>query len=213
MISLGFSCPALGFAQTNTFPANGNVGIGKTPEVKLHVYSSSNPRIRVESSENGSPGYEFSEAGERKWIIFNNSNDKLAIRAVIGSSAIDRFVINQSGEVGIGTGSPTHRLSVNGAIRAKEIIVDTDWADYVFAPDYRLAPLAEVEQHIKEKGRLPDVPSAKEVAEKGVSVGESQAMLLRKVEELTLHLISQEKEMAKLRNEVARLSANSGPAQ
>lgn len=109
--------------------------------------------------------------------------------------------------VGIGTDTPTHNLSVNGAIRAKEVIVDTGWADYVFASEYRLAPLAEVEQHIKEKGRLPDVPSAKQVAEQGVSVGESQALLLRKVEELTLHLIAQDKEMVRLRGEIAELKA------
>jgi hypothetical protein len=126
-----------------------------------------------------------------------------------GSTSRQRVMtVDQSGMVSIGTNAPTHPLTVNGAIRAKEIIVDTGWADYVFAPDYRLAPLSEVEQHIKQCRRLPDVPSAQEVAEKGVSVGESQALLLRKVEELTLHLIAQEKEMARLRSEVVELKAS-----
>jgi hypothetical protein len=96
---------------------------------------------------------------------------------------------------------------VNGRIRAKEVIVDTNWSDYVFAKDYKLASLSEVEQHIQQQGHLPGVPSATEVAEKGVSVGDMQAVLLAKVEELTLHLIAQEKHQAAQEQEIARLRA------
>jgi hypothetical protein len=109
------------------------------------------------------------------------------------------------GNVGIGTTNPTQKLSVNGTIRAKEVIVDTNWADYVFEPNYRLAPLNEVESAIKQDGHLPGVPSAREIAERGVSVGEMQAKLLEKMEEMTLHLISHEKELAALRRENAEL--------
>lgn len=119
--------------------------------------------------------------------------------------------IASTGNVGIGTTSPSHKLAVNGTIRAKEVIVDTGWADYVFEEDYRLAPLAEVESHIKAKGHLPGIPSAADVAEHGVSMGDMQARLLSKVEELTLHLIAQQKEIAALRSEVAQLKANSQP--
>lgn len=72
-----------------------------------------------------------------------------------------------AGNVGIGTTSPTHELSVNGTIRAKEVIVDSGWADYVFAEDYRLAPLDEVAEHIKRHKRLPGIPSAAKVSEGG----------------------------------------------
>jgi hypothetical protein len=119
--------------------------------------------------------------------------------------------IKNTGNVGIGTTAPTHKLSVNGTIRAKEIIVDnTNWADYVFEEDYRLAPLAEVESHIKAKGHLPGIPSAAEVAEKGVNMGDMQAKLLSKVEELTLHLIRMEKENAALRERVVALEGTAG---
>jgi hypothetical protein len=114
--------------------------------------------------------------------------------------------IGSTGYVGIGTTNPTNKLEVNGTIRAKEVIVETTgWSDYVFAPDYKLAPLSEVEAHIQAKGTLPGIPSAAEVAEHGVSVGDLQAKLLAKMEEMTLHLIAQEKGLAELRAENARL--------
>lgn len=111
------------------------------------------------------------------------------------------------GNVGIGTTSPTHKLAVNGAVRAKEVIVDTGWSDYVFAADYRLAPLSEVEAHILAKKHLPGIPSAAEVEAQGVSIGEMQSKLLAKIEELTLHQIAQEKAMTALKEENARLTA------
>lgn len=99
------------------------------------------------------------------------------------------------GNVGIGTTNPTYPLAVNGTIRAKEIIVETGWADFVFDEDYQLPSLAEVERHIKAEKHLPGIPSAAKVAADGVSVGEMQAKLLQKIEELTLHQIEQEKRL------------------
>lgn len=116
------------------------------------------------------------------------------------------------GNVGIGMTTPTHKLSVNGTIRAKEIIVDTLWADYVFDDSYRLAPLTEVEQHIRAKKHLPGIPSAAEVAEHGVSMGDMQSKLLSKVEELTLHLVAQEKRIGHLETENRQIrTASSKP--
>lgn len=111
----------------------------------------------------------------------------------LGTNNTANLTITSAGNVGIGTTSTTYKLAVSGTIRAKEIIVDTGWSDYVFDPAYRLAPLSEVETHIKETKHLPGIPSAQDVAEHGVSMGEMQSKLLAKVEELTLHLIAQEK--------------------
>jgi hypothetical protein len=108
--------------------------------------------------------------------------------------------------VGIGTLSTGNfALAVNGSIRAKEIIVETGWSDFVFEPDYKLATLDEVERHISEHGHLPDIPSAAEVAENGVKVGEMESRLLRKIEELTLHMIDMNKRVAALEAENSRL--------
>ena len=73
--------------------------------------------------------------------------------------------------IGVGTNPGNYKLNVAGTIRAEEIIVNTSGADYVFSPEYKLASLAEVEQHIKENQHLPDMPSAKEVQSKGIGVG------------------------------------------
>jgi hypothetical protein len=101
-----------------------------------------------------------------------------------------------NGNLGIGTASPTEKLSVNGKIRAHEIKVETSgWPDYVFAKGYQLTSLEETEKHIKEKGHLPGIPSAEEVKANGVDLGEMNAKLLKKIEELTLHLIEQNKKI------------------
>jgi hypothetical protein len=121
--------------------------------------------------------------------------------------------IDSVGNVGIGTTNPTQKLSVNGTVRAKEVIVDSGWSDYVFDESYELKALSETEAFIKAEKHLPDMPSARDVAEHGVSVGEMQAKLLAKIEELTLHVIEQQKQLAaqsarieRLEGENARLS-------
>ena len=72
------------------------------------------------------------------------------------------------------------------------------WSDYVFRPGYRLRPLREVGQYIQENGHLPGIPTEAEVKEKGVSVGDMQAKLLAKVEELTLHMIRADEQNSRL---------------
>jgi hypothetical protein len=137
------------------------------------------------------------------WLsIRNNQETKLQIGAGLEWGHQDVYLNPTGGNVGIGTTNPTEKLAVNGKIRAREVIVEsTGWSDYVFKPDYRLASLSEVEGAINRDGHLPGVPSAQEVAEKGVSVGDMQAVLLAKIEELTLHQIAQEKELSALRAE------------
>lgn len=83
----------------------------------------------------------------------------------------------------------------NGSVIATEFWVKEypNWPDYVFGPTYRLLSLAEVEAYIKAHGHLPNMPSAAEVAAGGFSMANLQAKSLEKIEELTLHLIAQEK--------------------
>ncbi|SMD08352.1 hypothetical protein [Pedobacter africanus] len=112
-----------------------------------------------------------------------------------------------TGDIGIGTtDTKGYKLAVNGKVRAHEIKVETaNWPDYVFAKDYRLPTLQETEKHIKEKGHLQGIPSAEEAKTNGIDLGEMNAKLLQKIEELTLHLIEKDKEIVVERSRVDRL--------
>jgi hypothetical protein len=112
----------------------------------------------------------------------------------------------ENGNVGIGTAKPAEKLSVNGKIKAREIKVENDnWPDYVFYKTYDLRPLSEVEKNIKDNGHLPDIPSAAEVKANGINLGEINEKLLKKIEELTLYLIEENKQRKFLFNEVEEL--------
>ncbi|QRY57131.1 hypothetical protein [Sphingobacterium siyangense] len=106
------------------------------------------------------------------------------------------MVFRPNGDIGIGTINPQEKLSVNGKIRAHEIKVETsNWPDYVFKTDYKLPTLPETERFIKENGHLPEVPKASEVEADGVSLGEMNKILLKKIEELTLQVIELNKKV------------------
>ncbi|GAB6096179.1 hypothetical protein JCM14469_24320 [Desulfatiferula olefinivorans] len=131
------------------------------------------------------------------------------------AEAFTRVMILGNGNVGIGTTAPTCKLDVNGKIRAEEIKVETvaadtvtlkneSWADYVFKDDYILKPLAEVESFIRENKHLPEVPSAEEIKDKGLNMSEMMAIQMKKIEELTLHVIEQEKRMANMKQAFER---------
>lgn len=100
---------------------------------------------------------------------------------------------NYNGNVGIGTLNPTELLTVNGTIKAEELILTPVGADFVFEDDYELRPLKEVEAYLKENKHLPEIPSAEEMKKEGIGTGKFQSKLLQKVEELTLYMIEMKK--------------------
>lgn len=177
---------------TNVTPANavgmvirnsGNVGIGITsPYRKLDVNGDAN--IATNLIVGTSIYTNTYTAGSSSAVTFKNS------------AGIDVITYLSGGNVGIGTVTPSEKLfvegniSANGFITAKKLIVtQTGWSDYVFNRDYKLRSLQSLEAFIKENKHLPEVPTAKEVAAKGISVGDNQALLLKKIEELTLYVI------------------------
>ena len=114
--------------------------------------------------------------------------------------------ITKQGNVGIGLKNPQDKLEVNGQIHARSVKIDIkDWADFVFEEGYDLPRLREIESYINKQGHLPNVPSAQEVTQEGIQVGEMQKILLQKVEELTLYLIEQDKEIESLKKELQSL--------
>ena len=118
------------------------------------------------------------------------------------------FIVDNN--VGIGTtNTGSFRLAVEGKIGARKVVVTqaNPWPDYVFHPTYRLRPLSEVEQYIQQHHRLPEVPSAADIEKDGLDVGDNQAMLLKKVEELTLYLIEEHKKNEAQQREIEALKA------
>ncbi|WP_313384637.1 hypothetical protein [Chishuiella sp.] len=116
------------------------------------------------------------------------------------------MVLDSWGRLGIGTENPDQKLTVKGKVYAEEVIVDLNVpADYVFQKyytgksdlkvDYVFPKLNEIETFVKENNHLPDMPSAKEIQENGLKVGEMNNLLLQKIEELTLLLIEQNKKI------------------
>lgn len=99
------------------------------------------------------------------------------------------------------------QLENNGLLRVRNVRVDTEtWADYVFKDDYKLMSLAKVEEFIIEKGHLPNIPSEEVILKDGIDVAEMNVLLLQKIEELTLYLIDQEKQILELKKQVININ-------
>lgn len=119
----------------------------------------------------------------------------------------------QTGTVKVGSvATPVgYKLYVEQGILTEKVKVavasSTAWADYVFATDYKLKPLSEVEKFIDENNHLPNIPSADELVKEGLDLGKMQALQMEKIEELTLYLIEMKKEIEVLKNENIVLKA------
>ena len=119
--------------------------------------------------------------------------------------------ISYDGKVGIGMDPATslpdgYQLAVDGKIIATEIKVQSDiWADFVFDNSYILRSLGDLEKYINEHKHLPDMPSVKDVEQSGISLGEMNAKLLQKIEELTLYLIEQDRKLEEKERQIEEL--------
>lgn len=161
--------------------------------------SGGNPSYLIENNVTGS---------NRQLLFFGHGN---GIKNIFGISTstdsglnwASRFSITQQGNIGIGTPNPDMKLTVKGNIHAEEVKIDLNVPapDYVFKKDYNLKSLEEVEDFIKENSHLPEIPSAKEFEQDGVMQAEMDMNLLKKIEELTLYTIQQEKKINKLEKE------------
>lgn len=162
--------------------AEGNVGIGTNnpwfAKLQIETAISTNNAIRLEKGK-------FSMNGESRFEI--------DAPGVFGG----RFLVLENGNVGIGSAHPDSKLTVKGKVHAEEVQVDMNvpGPDYVFEETYDLLSLADLEAYIKVNKHLPEIPSAKEMEANGLNLKEMNLLLLKKLEELTLHMIEQGKKM------------------
>ncbi|MEQ8244350.1 hypothetical protein [Fulvivirga sp.] len=194
-----------------TMDKNGNIGLGTTnPSHKLDVKGGSTYLSNYVSI------YDFDGGALASSMISRDGNTMFWNGGVVVGRYTDNIVgsldpgnLVVKNSVGIRTTSPAHKLDVNGTIHAREVLVDLefDGPDYVFEEDYPLSSLSEIESYIKANKHLPEVPSAAQMKEDGVNVIEMQMLLLKKVEELTLHLIQQKVKNKELEEKVNNLEA------
>lgn len=207
-------------ANSNFYVVNGNMGIGTTsPNSILHIEKEVNAEntLRIRNTSSGTAACtiirlnnDLSTSAATHALMFLNSSQRstdggtntLTLRNNIGDTQIQsqgamglRIQAN-TGNVGIGTSTPDAKLTVKGTIHTQEVKVDLAGSvapDFVFEEDYTLTGLAETETYIKTNRHLPDIPSAQQMEENGIDLKEMNLKLLQKVEELTLHLIEQDK--------------------
>ena len=174
-----------------TIMQNGNFGVGTiAPSAKFH--SNGTLRFQGLATDNVQDRILASDANGN--IFYRNlSNANVALNSVSGSTLIGTNVLP----------ALDAKLAVKGNIYAHKIKVTlSGWADYVFDESYRLRPLAEVEKFIALNHHLPEVPSAVQVEKDGLDLGGNQAILLQKIEELTLYLIEQNKKLESQQNQL-----------
>jgi hypothetical protein len=211
---------------THIFNTNtGNVGIGSSaPLNMLEVTKSAGEAtiaIRNTGGASGASFYMFDQLTGGKWKFKSAAAGAFKIRdqamsqdvVTIEQNALaNALYIKTGGNVGIGTTNPVAKLSVNGTgtfngkVKCTEVeVLLAAWPDYVFESGYNLRPLSEVENFINLNKHLPDVPKAETVVANGANLGQMNATLLQKVEELTLYMIQLKKDNDALKARVANL--------
>jgi hypothetical protein len=199
--------------NTNMFciDPSGNTGIGvQTPVSRLEVAKTGNCDISANGLGTGaSAGVWAVNPGTSFGLWTDQINEGHIAQNIQSPQKIINFKWNSSlsePQVWIGSkkqGSGTHtnfRLAVDGKLVAKEIVVlQSNWADFVFDEEYSLMDLKKVEEYYLLNKHLPEVPSLAEISENGNNLGNTDAMLLRKIEELTLYIVDQKKEIEELK--------------
>ncbi len=160
----------------------------KLSDLPVHI------KVRAIGNDSGMDALDVRgrETGEIGLLPMTAEWDLIVGKNYYSTSGVRAIKVISNGNVGIGTATPDEKLAVKGKIRAQEIKVEaTNWPDYVFEKEYSLPTLEETAQFITENGHLPEIPKASAIESDGLSLGEMNKLLLKKIEELTLHLIEE----------------------
>lgn len=202
-----------------------NIGIGTaSPISRLHITSNNLGTISPATwsddlviENNDHTGITiFSASDKYGHILFGSPSNNDAARIhfqhntnkmQFATQGVKAITIDGNQNVGIGTENPLSKLAVNGQIRATEVkvLANISVPDYVFEPDYELRTLKETKEYITENKHLPEIPSAAEIGENGIDLGDMNMRLLKKIEELTLYQIELLEKVEELRSKVEKL--------
>lgn len=131
-------------------------------------------------------------------MSFNTNNNNEVMRLLYNGNVLIAKITQNN---------PVYKLDVGGSVRADQIVVNSNGADFVFAPSYKLSSLSNLKKYIDQNHHLPEIPSAKQMQTDGLNLGNNQIKLLQKVEELTLYTITSDKEIKDEKSLVAKQQA------
>jgi hypothetical protein len=186
-----------------TVDQSGNLKVGTTwTDGRVNIGSPNTGNLISMTADNSNAYLKLGLATDYAWI---QSYGPRPLH--INNLGNDVLLNLNGGNVGIGTTITSARLTIDGDVKCEEVkveIIPGSGPDYVFASDYNLLPLSELETYIKANKHLPEVPSAKQMEEEGLNLKEMNLILLKKVEELTLHLIDLKKENELIRKQLTK---------
>lgn len=196
-------------ANMNTFSKLNIVNTNRTAVIQANTVGNTKPYQRLMYFEYDNTDTKILEvqnptAGYTAFSL--NSNGEMDIH----NGVAPIFHLGTNGMLSLRNNSmETFRVEANGMVRARKIKVDSEtWADYVFDENYKLLPLNELELFVKQNKHLPSIPSEQQIKEEGIDVTEMNVKMMEKIEELTLYLIQQNKEIEKLKAEIQRMQQN-----